>query len=246
MRMLQAGGELDGDDLEAAYAYPVERTWTRLNFVATVDGATADAGGRAQGLSSPGDQRVFHLLRSLADVIVVGAGTARAEDYAPVLPREVDAALRQRLGLAPLPPIAVVSAALDLPGGLLAGQPGTAPTLVVTSAGAPPDRIAAVREHAEVLVCGDGAVDHRAVRDELAARGLHRILCEGGPGLVGALASAGMVDEVCVTVSPQLLVGDSYRLARGPQVDPSLRLQLGHAIVDGDQLLLRYVRAEER
>jgi len=160
--MLQSSGELDAEDLEAAYAYPAERTWTRLNFVASLDGSTTDARGRAGGLSSKDDQRVFHLLRSMADVIVVGAGTARAEGYARVEPDEVDADLRSRLGLAPLPLIAVVSRSLDLPPDLVAGPRESATTLVVTCAAAPADRLAAIREHADVLVCGDEGVDHRA------------------------------------------------------------------------------------
>ena len=244
MRMLQSGGELDADDLESAYAYPAERTWTRLNMVASVDWATADADGRAAGLSSSGDQRVFHLLRSLADVILVGAGTVRAEGYARVLAHEVDTGLRERLGLAPLPPIAVVSASLDLPDNLVAGPPGSAATLVVTTASAPAERVARVREQAEVLECGDTVVDHRTVREALAGRGLRRILCEGGPMLSGALAAAGTLDEVCLTLSPWLLAGHAQRVASGPPIDPPPRLRLGHAIVDDDQLLLRYVRAE--
>ena len=246
MRMLQSSGELDPDDLEAAYAYPAERTWTRLNFVASLDGSTTNARGRAGGLSSKDDQRVFHLLRSMADVVVVGAGTARAEGYARVEPDELDADLRSRLGLAPLPPIAVVTCSLDLPADLVAGPPGSASTLVVTCAAAPADRLAAVREHADVLVCGDETVDHRAVREELAGRGLRRILCEGGPTLAGAQAAAGVLDEVCLTVRPQLLAGPARRFAAGPLLDPALELRLAHAIVADDDLLLRYVRAEER
>ncbi len=246
MQMLQPAGVLGDDDLEATYAYPAERTWTRLNFVASVDGGTADPTGRADGLTSPGDQRVFHLLRSLADVIVVGAGTARTEGYARVRPGEVDADLRARLGLAPLPPIAVVSRSLELADDLLDGPAGTAGTLVVTTAAAPPDRLAAVRARAEVLVCGEQAVDLGAFREQLATRGLRRILCEGGPELAGALAAARLLDELCLTVSPLLLAGGARRLAAGPPVEPPLRLRLASALVsDADHLLLRYTRAEE-
>ncbi len=247
MQMLQPAGALGDDDLEAAYAYPAERTWTRLNFVVSADGGTTDPGGRADGLSSPGDQRVFHLLRSLADVIVVGAGTARTEGYARVRPGEVDADLRARLGLAPLPPIVVVSRSLDLPADLLQGPAGTAGTIVATSASAPSDRVAAVRARAEVVVCGEAVVDLGALREELATRGLRRILCEGGPELAGALAAARLLDELCLTVSPLLLAGNGGRLAAGPPVDPPLRLRLASAMVaDEDHLLLRYTRAEER
>lgn len=242
--MLQSAGELTDDDLEAAYAYPSEGSWSRLNFVASLDGATADGTGRSDGLSSPGDQRVFALLRSLADVIVVGAGTARAEAYAPVRSSEVHTALRHQLGLAPLPPLAVVSSSLDLPDELFCGDEGAAATLVITCEGAPAAALADMRERAEVLVCGADRVDHREAREQLAGRGLRRILTEGGPGLAGALFAAGALDELCLTLSPQVLAGDARRLATGPVIDPAARLRLGHVLTDDDHLLLRYTRAE--
>ncbi|MDQ3325899.1 MAG: pyrimidine reductase family protein [Actinomycetota bacterium] len=242
--MLQSAGDLTDDDLEAAYAYPSEGSWSRLNFVASLDGATADGTGRSDGLSAPGDRRVFALLRSLADVIVVGAGTARAEGYAPVRPGEVDTALRHRLGLAPLPPLAVVSSSLDLPDELLSGDDGAAPTLVITCEGAPAAALADMRQRAELLVCGTDRVDHREAREQLAGRGLRRILTEGGPVLAGAMFAADVLDELCLTLSPQVLAGDAHRLATGPTIDPAPRLQLGHVLADHDHLLLRYTRAE--
>lgn len=246
MRMLQAAGdELADDDLESAYAYPTERasSWLRLVFVASLDGATADASGQAAGLSSPADQRVFALMRGLADVVLVGAGTARAEQYAPVRPVEVDGEMRARLGLAPLPPIAVVSRTLDAPPSLLtepADESGR--TIVVTTAAAPADRRRAVAAHADVVVCGDEHVDPVSVREELGSRGLLRIQAEGGPRLSRELAAAGVLDEVCLTVSPQLRAGDSARFVAGERLDPAIRLQLVHALVADDDLLLRYVR----
>ena len=140
--MLQPVGDLSDEDLEAAYAYPLERTWVRLTFVSSLDGAVTDAQGRSDGLSSPADKRLFALLRGLCDVILVGAGTAREEQYAPVRPDEVDQPMRARLGLAPLPSIAVVSNRLDVPESLLSGA--GARTLVLTSSAAPAGRVAAL------------------------------------------------------------------------------------------------------
>src|SRR5680860_874864 len=100
--------DLDLGALEEMYAYPPSRApWIRTNFVSTLDGAAYAADGLSGSLGGPADTRVFELLRSLADVIIVGAGTARAEGYGPVKPGEVDADLRHRLGLKPVPPIAV-------------------------------------------------------------------------------------------------------------------------------------------
>ena len=243
MQMLQpAGGDLDADDLEAAYAYPIERTWLRLNFVSTLDGSVADGQGHPAGLSSPSDQHVFALLRALSDVVLVGAGTARAEQYAPVRPTEVDQQLRARLGLAPLPPIAVVSSSLDVPETLLDAGPDRARTLVLTCASAPPERAEALADRAEVVVCGDHRADPVAVREALGARGLRRILAEGGPRLAHGLFAAEVLDELCLTMSPMVVAGEAPRLVRGALLEPPLRLRLGHVLAAGDDLLLRYVR----
>ena len=243
MRMLQSSGELDDEDLEALYAYPAAQTWMRLNVVAGLDGGTADSTGLSSGLSGPGDQRVFALLRSLADVIVVGAGTARVEGYEPVLAGEVDADLRDRHGLTPLPSIAVVSRSLDIPDVLLDAPP-EAPTLVVTCSHAPADRLAALRGRADVLVCGEGSVDLVAVREQLAARGLRRILCEGGPALSGAMVRAGVLDELCLTLSPLLLGGAAQGVLTGAELQPPLTMRLASTLTDGDHLLLRYLGSD--
>jgi riboflavin biosynthesis pyrimidine reductase len=214
VQMLQpAGGDLDADDLEAAYAYPIERTWLRLNFVSTLDGSVTDGKGHPEGLSSPSDQHVFALLRALSDVVLVGAGTARAEQYAPVRPTEVDQQLRARLGLAPLPPIAVVSCSLDVPEALLDAGPDRARTLVLTCASAPPERAEALADRAEVV-----------------------------PHLAHGLFAAGVLDELCLTMSPMVVAGQAPRLVRGALLEPPLRLRLGHVLAAGDDLLLRYVR----
>src|SRR5499427_5114056 len=136
------------DDRELAGRYrPPDRAaqaphWLRANMVASVDGA-ATLGGRSGGLSGGADQQVFAMLRALADVILVGAGTARVEGYRPVRPRTEGvrwAWLRE--GRAPSPPIAVVTRMLDLDleSPLLAGSPDHARTIVITTEAAPPGR----------------------------------------------------------------------------------------------------------
>jgi len=235
--------DLTDDDLATIYAYPVERPWLRLNFVASLDGAIADAAGHPRGLTTPADQRVFALLRGLADVILVGAGTARSEQYAPVQPSEIDVALRARLGLAPLPPIAVVSNSLEIPDSLLVDPPdGSGRTIVVTTSATAVGRRRDIGAHADVLVCGSDRVDPVAVRRALAARGLGRIQAEGGPRLTRDLAAAGVLDELCLTLSPLLLAGGSSRLAAGAELDAPVHLRLGHVLAADDELLLRYVR----
>jgi riboflavin biosynthesis pyrimidine reductase len=233
--------------LAALYAYPDAAPgaapWLRASMVASVDGA-ASLGGRSGGLSGPADRLVFSVLRSLADVILVGAGTARAEGYRPVRGAEVWAALRD--GRAPVPPIAVVTGKLDLNGHspLLAGSAEGARTIVLTTEAAPAARRAAVARHADVVVAGPDTVSPAGAVAALAARGYRRVLVEGGPGLLGQITAAGLLDEICVTVSPVLEGGHAGRILAAAQTrrDAATGLSLGHVLEDQGFLLCRYLR----
>jgi len=179
----------------------------RVNFVASLDGSIS-VDGRSGGLGSPGDRRVFQVLRALTDVVLVGAGTAAAEGYRPVLPDSPVGRLRAELGRPPVPPIAVVSRRASLRPDDQLVTDAVVPTLLVTCAAADPDRRAALTTAGvDVLVCGDDYVDLPAALDALAGRGLAQVLCEGGPALLAAALTAGVVDELDLTVAP-LLVGD--------------------------------------
>ena len=112
----------------------------------------------------------------------------------------------------------------------------------MTHAASPADRRAALADVADVLVCGDEAVDPRAMVAALAEAGLPQVLCEGGPHLFGSLTEADLVDELCLSLSPLLVAGGAGRIVRGaPEVER--RMRLVHAIPAGDLLLLRYARA---
>ena len=190
----------DPVDLAEHYAYPDDLTapHVRVNFVASADGAvTVD--GRSGGLGNDADRRVFGALRELADVVLVGAGTVRSEDYG--------GARKPTRGAATPPPIAVVTGSADLdPGARLFTDTAVAP-IVLTGPDAPADRLAALRAAGADVVVLD-PLSPAAVLDELGRRGLHRVLCEGGPRLFGDLVGADLVDELCLTVAPVLAAGD--------------------------------------
>ncbi len=209
-------GPVDAARLAALYAYPPgERPWLRVNFVASIDGAvTVD--GRSGGLGGPGDRRVFTLLRQLADVIVVGAGTVRAEGYGGARIPAVVQARRVAEGRAAVPRIAVVTASADLDPHHRLFHDTAVPPLVLASPSAEPGRLRALESAgAEVrrLPAGEGAA---AIPALLAEAGSPRILCEGGPGLIGRLLVHGAVDELCLTTAPLLVGGDAPRLAEHP------------------------------
>ena len=166
----------------------------------------------------------------------------RVEGYGGLRVDEQDAAWRRAHGMPEQPRVAVVSSRLDLGPGHPFFTRATARPIVVTHAAAPADRRAALAEVADVLVCGDEAVDPRAMVAALADAGLPQVLCEGGPHLFGSLTEADLVDELCLSLSPLLVAGGAGRIVRGaPEVER--RMRLVHAIPAGDLLLLRYARA---
>ncbi|MDQ0793229.1 pyrimidine reductase family protein [Streptomyces sp. B1I3] len=238
-----AGREWTLDELADAYAYPERegRRWLRANMVSTLDGA-AQHDGRSQGISDATDMRIFGTLRGLADAVVVGAESVRLEGYRPARARDAFAGRRAAAGQGPAPAIAVVSASLDLDFSLPLFVSPLVPTLVITGAAAPSDRIHAAREAgAEVLIAGDGAtVDPARAVAELAERGLTRLLTEGGPRLLGQFVAAGVLDELCLTVSPMLTAGDAQRIAQGPALAVPERFSLLSVLEEGGFLFTRY------
>ena len=133
---------------------------------------------------------------------------------------------------------------LDLAGPLLSSAIGgrrDARTIVITSAAADPDLRAAVAAHADVIVAGERQVDLAVAVGELARRGYRRILAEGGPRLLGQLAAAGLLDELCVTVSPVLAGGPAGRILHGPPGGRPARLDLAHLLADDGYLFCRYL-----
>ncbi|WP_367123773.1 pyrimidine reductase family protein [Streptomyces phytohabitans] len=240
-----AGGGWSLDALADAYAYPAApRRWLRANMVGSLDGA-AHHGGRSKPLSSAADMRVFGVLRALADVVVVGAGTVRHEGYRPARSRPAFAARRAAAGQGPAPAIAVVSGSLRLDFGRPLFTEPAVPTLVLTGAAAPADRVAAARAAGvEVLVAGEGEdVDPARVVGVLAERGLTRQLTEGGPRLLGQFAAAGVLDELCLAVSPRVALGGAPRVMEGPEVAVPAEYVLESVLEEEGFLFTRYLWA---
>jgi len=205
-------------------------SYVRAGFVLSADGGTV-VDGSSRRLSNAADRVVFRTLRAVCDVILVGAGTTHAEDYGTVRLTEPGAAWRAAQALPPLPRVAVVSQSLDLDARVLAGPRPIVITCATTDT-------TGLDGRADVIVAGEDAVDIAAALDALRAAGWARVLCEGGPTLLGSIVAAGRLDEVCLTSSP-LLVGPTARLL--PQaLDTPLRLELQHLLEEDGVLLSRY------
>jgi riboflavin biosynthesis pyrimidine reductase len=222
-------GSLSNADLTALYAYP-PGPWLRANMVTSVDGASSLDGASA-GLSSAGDRHVFALLRTLADVILVGATTARVEGYKPVKIRELWRHLRE--GRSPVPPIAVVTGGegLELSSPLFADES----TIIITTSQAD------VRPHKNVIVAGQDSVDLGAAVAALRERGHQHVLAEGGPGILGQLIADGLLNELCLTISPLLAGPGTSRIVTGSSLPKAVPLSLAHILDDHGFLICRYL-----
>jgi len=225
-------------DLTEAYAYPADGRWLRANMISTVDGAGWHD-GKTAGLGNETDKRLFSLLRGLTDVVLVGAGTVRIEGYGPVLPGSHWGDVRA--GRSAVPPLAIVSRALEFDLDAAVFTEAAVPTIIITTEDAPADRLAGVRKRADVIQAGVGRVDLVAAADALAERGHRRMLCEGGPRLLAQVAAAGLLDELCLTISPVYAAGDAARIMNGETLPAAGSLRLAHVLRDDDFLFLRYI-----
>ncbi|GAA1605450.1 pyrimidine reductase family protein [Actinoplanes couchii] len=220
--------------------YPrLERPNLRVNFIASADGAVS-VDGLSAGLQGPGDKEVFDTLRMVCDGLIVAAGTVRAENYDALRLTEGGRAWRVARGLTEFPLMVIVSGSLDLDPEQLIFADAPIRPIVLTYRAAPASPI---REVAEVIALGEREVDLAAGVRLLHERGATQLLCEGGPGLLGAMIAADLVDELCLTVAPLLAGGQAGRIAHGPPAPPR-RMSLRHALTREDMLFLRYGRAE--
>jgi riboflavin biosynthesis pyrimidine reductase len=219
--------------------YPrADRPVLRVNFIASADGAVS-VDGLSAGLQGPGDKDIFDHLRTICDALVVAAGTVRAERYDALRLTESGRAWRVAAGLPEFPLMVIVSGSLDLDPEQLIFSDAPVRPIVLTHRAAPAG--APVRDVAEVIAVGDDEVDLAAGVRLLHRRGATQLLCEGGPGLFGALIAADLVDELCLTVAPLLAGGGAGRIAQGPPAPPR-RMSLRHSLTHQDMLFLRYAR----
>ncbi|MEO7236258.1 MAG: dihydrofolate reductase family protein [Lapillicoccus sp.] len=234
------GSVLDTDGLARVYAAGRSSGgWLRTNFATSLDGAITGPDGRSGSVNSEADHVVFELLRALSHAVVVGAGTVRSEGYPALAVDERWRETRGGLGLPDALPVVAVSNRGEMPpsfadqpsGSVLLALPSGSPGLADARARLGPD---------QVVVCGDDTVDGRRLVAALGERGWTQLLCEGGPQLHGALVAAGVVDELCLSITPVVVGGDGARVTAGAGVDAAYRPLV---LVEEDGTLMgRWVR----
>ena len=239
------------DAIEPLDLYPYDprppwsdRPWLMLNMVSSVDGAIA-IDGVSGGLGGQGDRMVFRAIRASCDWIVVAAGTARAERYGIPRPQADVGQRRLDTGRSRAARLAIVTGSVDLPADLpifADRREGEDRPLVITGNNPPPERVTAIGDAADWLHLPTTRPTATDVLTALFARGAQVVLAEGGPSFNGQLVDAGLVDELCVTVSPQLVGGASPRIVNGATTAVSRNLRLDRLLEHDGALFARYVR----
>ncbi len=246
LTLLGSVRDLDDGALPGLYGYPEEGgTWVRANFITSVDGgATTD--GTSGAMGGPGDRLIFNLLRELADVIVVGAGTVRIEGYSGAHVGVAQRQGRQARGQSEVPQLAIVTKSGRLDRDMAVFTRTEVAPLVLTCAAAVEETRRLLSGLCEVLDCSaddPGQVDEAAILAALAERGMRRILTEGGPTLLGSFVRRDLLDELCLTIAPFVVGGMARRIASGPG-QLLIRMRCAHILTDdAGYLYTRYVKA---
>jgi riboflavin biosynthesis pyrimidine reductase len=243
-RLLSAGpdataGELLADVRPRERA-PADRPFVFVNMVATVDGR-AQVRGRTGELGDQADLEMLLELRALADAVLIGTGTLRAEGYARLIGSEARRARREAAGLAPDPVAVLLSRGLDVPwdAGLFAAP--EQPVLVYTGPPGPGAEADVPETAAPVEVVRLDDPSPAAALADLRARGIAALLSEGGPTLNNALLAAGLADELFLTLAP-VITGEAgaIRIVEGPDLPSPLRARPVWVLRARGELFLRY------
>lgn len=215
---------------------PADRPYLVLNMAATADGRVA-IGGRSAPVAGGADRELFHHLRTQADAVMAGAGTARVERYRRITKTDELRAKRERSGVFVEPLAVIVSGSLGLPVDLPLLQDPESRVLIVTAVNSSLEVVAAEVSYLRVQ-SGSLAPALRALRSEF---GVRSILCEGGPHLNSSLLREGLVDELLLCVSPRI-AGDPAQPAtvEGAALPQPLDLELLSLHEAEEHLFFRY------
>lgn len=243
---LDSAGPVDLPEAREDFDFPQppgDRPWVRSVFVSSIDGAATGGDNLSGSLSSDHDRALFLFQRNLADVILVGAGTVRAERYRPVTAKDEHRQRRADRGQRPAPTLCIVSGRLDLNPTDPLFTESDERVIVATHSKADWERVEQLGEVADVIRTPGDTVDLPSLLSTLSQRGLTRIDCEGGPSLHNDLIRAGVLDELVLTLAPHLAGGTARRITSGAGPEVPYRMQCEAMLLDDDGgLFTRWTR----
>jgi GTP cyclohydrolase II len=191
------GQAFDATSLLGEVGSPVDRPYVVLKYAQTLDGRIAASSGDSKWISGPQERRVSHALRAASDAVLVGAGTAVADD--PLL------TVRMVPGASPIR--VVLDSTLRVPPDAQVFGPDAA-TVVLTSERSSPDRRAALRLRGvkvELIREAPDGIDLAAGLARLRSLGIRCVLVEGGSRVITSALREQLADRVVVAVAPLLL-----------------------------------------
>jgi riboflavin biosynthesis pyrimidine reductase len=243
-RLEPAGAPLSAErllrDAELGDRAPEDRPYLFMNFVETADGR-ASRGGNTRGLGSDADLQMLLALRTVADAVLVGPGTIRVEGYGRLVGNAERRARRVDAGQDADPPCVLFSRGFDIPWEAGLFQAAEQPVIIYTAE--PGARAAECAAPVEVVRLD--AYSSAAALEDLRARGVRSLLSEGGPTLFRGLLDDGVVDELFLTLAPQLVAGRERQIVPGPPLDPAIELALQWVLQAEGELFLRYRLASQ-
>jgi riboflavin-specific deaminase-like protein len=225
--------QLHGLDLKPL-ALP-DRPYLILNFATTLDGRAA-IDGRSGAIGSDTDTEMLQRLRTRVDAVMIGAGTMRAERYGRIVSDPQLRAYRERTLLTHDPLAVIVSNRLELPWDAGLFTDGGGRVVVFTASDQhPPETATPVT----IVRHPDGVELDRALEWLLQERGIHSVLCEGGPTLHGRLREGRLADELFLTIAPKIAGGEGPRILEGalPEID---QVELAWLLDSKGELFARY------
>jgi riboflavin biosynthesis pyrimidine reductase len=216
---------------------PRDRAYVVANMISSADGR-ATLGGRTEGISSDTDRTLFHSLRAQVDAVMVGTGTIGIEGYGPLARRPEVRRRRAELGLAETPLCVTASRSMELPVQAPLFQDPASHVVVLTNSDREPPpcpcRLTVERMQGKDLDLVAGAT---LLRER---HGVRAMLLEGGPTLLAAMLEPALVDELFLSISPQLVAGDEPSLLEGTALARPLGLELVSLLEGEGFLYLRY------
>ena len=212
---------------------PADRPYLFMNFVESADGR-ATREGSSRELGSDADLQMLLALRTVADAVLVGPGTIRVEGYGRLCGEE-RRERRAAAGQAPDPSLVTFSRRFDVPWDASLFEAAEQPVLIYTAV---PGEVPDVAAPVEVVVLEP--YSSAAALADLRSRGVRALLSEGGPTLFRGLLGDGLVDELFLTLSPELVGGEERRLIPGPPLRPVIELSLQWVLQADGELFLRY------
>jgi len=204
----------------------------RLGMIESADGKAAGPDGSSRSLNGPQDLRILRTLRSQADVVLVGAQTARRERYGDITLPEAMQHARHLDDRTQQVELAIVTRSGNLPPNLDPQH-----TWIITTTTSSVARKLGPVWQERLIYAGADDISPRTVVRELNRRSMTRILCEGGPTLAAVLLERDLVDDFCLTTSP--VVGGAKEPAT-PAVPKGLTL--AHEIEGGGFSIRRWRR----